>query len=55
MKQYVLTIKVPFEALDDPHARRVLEDKLSKKEFLEEAELKLQEIFENKPPRKVEI
>ena len=54
MNEYVLTIKVPIEAVDDIEARKIVTEKLGDKIF-SEAELKLQEIFSNKPPRKVEL
>lgn len=47
---YQLIIKVPFEALDDIEAREtakgILEDIVCK----EDAEIKLQAVFPNKPP-----
>ena len=50
---YALTIRVPIEALDDIQAKLLALELMSKKEFLEFADIKLQEVFDNKAPRKV--
>jgi len=64
VKNYLLTIKIPFQAADDMAARyRIVTDILRGLNYtlsFEESghakhETKLQEIFDNKPPRKVEL
>jgi hypothetical protein len=54
-KDYVLTIRIPFEAMDDLEARMATRRKLQEKDFLEEAEIKLQEVFKDKSPRKIPL
>lgn len=53
MKDYILSIKIPIKALDDIQAREFA--KVFSKIFksIETKELKLQEIFNDKPPRHV--
>jgi hypothetical protein len=58
-KQYVLTIRVPFETFDDLDAR------IKAKEFMaglscsinwdDKKKVKLQEVFENKEPRGISL
>jgi hypothetical protein len=54
MKKYLLTVQIPIEAFDDPAARQEAEKKLKSEGFLKESKVKLQEIFQNEKPRKVE-
>jgi hypothetical protein len=54
MKNYLLTIRVPFEAMDDLEARQKtkIENKIIS---LNEADIKIQEVFKDQPPRKVSL
>ena len=54
--KYLYTIRIPYEAIDDIDARMKLSDIRKQLSFYTnqpESEQKLQEIKENKPPRKV--
>jgi hypothetical protein len=54
MKDYLLTIRVPFEAMDDPDARQKVKEEIKNKNIsLDGADIKLQEVFKDQPPRKV--
>jgi len=55
MSEYMLTIKVPFDAFDDLDARKIATEKIEKMSVPENGEVKLQEFFQNKAPRKIEI
>ncbi|MDD5650679.1 MAG: hypothetical protein PHF86_09730 [Candidatus Nanoarchaeia archaeon] len=54
MKDYQLIIKIPFEAIDDLDARNKAKLKI-KNLSLDDAELKVQEVFKDQPPRKVPL
>jgi hypothetical protein len=55
MRQYTLTIRVPFEALDDPLGRKVAQEKLREMNLPDGVELKLQEVQKNAAPRKIDL
>jgi len=59
MAKYVYTIKIPFEALDDIDARKMIIHTLALSNLsisnLINSEEKLQEIYPDKSPRKVEL
>ena len=59
-KEYLITLKVPLSAVDDIDARLALKNiMLSADDAFDldsyEHGWKLQEVFEDKPPRKIEI
>jgi hypothetical protein len=56
-KKYLITMKYEFEAFDDVEARMMLTDLLEKGKvsFGMKEEIKLQNILDNKEPRKIEI
>ena len=58
MKNYILTIRIPFTALDDMDARNKSKNsvylELNGDSFSEKV-VKLQEVFENKAPRGLEL
>lgn len=56
-RKYLLTIKLEFEAFDDIEARQIAKDNLGYEFNLigGKVEAKLQNIFENKEPRRVEM
>ena len=54
-KKYHLVIKVPFEAIDDVEARKYSQLDLYSQIPLEKAEFKLQEVYEDKPPRGISL
>jgi hypothetical protein len=56
--KYLLIIKIPFESADDMDARieeRKMVEVLKKSISLDHAEIKLQEVFENKAPRGIAL
>jgi len=54
--KYLLTIKIPFEAMDDVAARqKALEYMADVADIMPEAEEKLQELFDKKPPRNIPL
>lgn len=56
-RKYLLTVKLEFDAFDDIEAREIAKDNLGY-EFNTiggKLEVKLQNIFDNKEPRKVEL
>lgn len=57
--KYQVIIKVEFEAMDDIEARTVAESITTDNNILEvyeeKATYKIQEVFENKPPRGISI
>ena len=54
MAKYLYTIRIEFDSLDDIEARKIVTlDKFDYKSA--ENKITLQEIFLNKPPRKVEL
>lgn len=58
MKDYLLTIKVPLEALDDPDVRVILKpylEDLNKLREVSGTEIKVQRMVPGKPPEKVEL
>jgi len=58
MRDYLLTIKVPLEALDDPDVRVILKPYLEDLNKLREVsgmEIKVQRMVPGKPPEKVEL
>jgi len=55
MSEYMLTIKVPFDAFDDLDARKIAIEKMEKMGVPENVEVKLQEFFQNKAPRKIVV
>lgn len=56
MKKYLLTIRVPFEAMDDLEARQKVKAKIENKKIsLEGTDIKIQEVFEDQPPRKISL
>ena len=54
-KEYVLTIRVKIGAFDDVEARRLAHDVLACDCRMPNDETKLQEVFKDKAPRKVEL
>lgn len=53
---YLLTIRIPLEAMDDLAARKKATEELSKvSTFFPQAEVKLQETFEDKTPRSIKF
>jgi hypothetical protein len=54
MKDYQLIIKIPFEAIDDLDARNKAKAKI-KNLSLDDADLKVQEVFKDQSPRKVPL
>ena len=52
-KDFLLTIKIPMKSLDDLSFRQEAKDLIKKLDISEDAEVKLQEIFDSKAPRKV--
>ena len=58
-KKYLLTIKLEFDAFDDVEARFLAKDNfecwIKCKGSKQEEVVKLQNIFENKPPRNIEL
>jgi len=55
VKKYLLTIQVPFETHDDPQARMIAKRLLQEQNPFENDDIKLQEIYSDKPPRKVTL
>jgi hypothetical protein len=54
MKDYQLIIKIPFEAIDDLDARNKAKELIQNKNIFDgKADIKLQEVFKDQPPRKV--
>jgi hypothetical protein len=54
--KYLLTLRIPFEAMDDMDARqKATEYMADAAEVIPESEEKLQEIFPDKPPRNVHL
>jgi hypothetical protein len=54
--KYLLTIRIPFEAMDDIEARqKATEYMADASEIVPESEEKLQEIFPDKPPRGISL
>jgi hypothetical protein len=54
--KYLYTIRIPFEAMDDIAAReKVIGYMADASEVMPEADDKLQEVFENKPPRNIPL
>lgn len=56
-KKYLITLKYEFEAFDDIEARMLLQDMLSCGNVAcgMKEEIKLQNVFDNKEPRKIEV
>jgi len=54
-KKYMLTLKIPIDALDDIDLRSKAKEIIEKVKLSENSEVKLQEIYNSKPPRKIEI
>jgi hypothetical protein len=54
-KEYMLTIRCKIEAMDDAEARRLAHDALACDCRMPSDETKLQEVFKDKAPRKVEL
>ena len=53
---YLLTIRIPFESMDDPAARQKAAEHLSEvSAIFPEADVKLQETFSDKPPRNIKF
>ena len=60
MNQYLLTIRVPFEAVDNLDARfryRLIMGDINKfnDQWGENTEVKLQQVFKGEPPKGVEL
>lgn len=57
MKDYVLKISIPFQSTDDPAARERVDHALA--EMFQKpgvlADIKLVEVYTNKPPRSVKL
>ena len=53
--KYQLIIKIPFEAIDDIEARKEAMGMLCGMNISEEENAKLQEIYDNKPPRGIAL
>ncbi len=52
--KYQLIVKVPFESLDDLEARKKVIEIVEKLD-LDKGLIKLQEVFEDRPPRGVQL
>lgn len=55
MKDYLLTIQIQIKSIDDPNARMEMKSILGTIPSCYTENLKLQEIFPDKPPRKVQL
>jgi len=57
MKDYVLKISIPFQSTDDPAARERANNALDEmsRHLGAEADIKLVEVYNNKPPRSVKL
>lgn len=56
MKDYMLIIKIPFKGLDDLEARKQAKAVIENKNISpDEADIKLQEVFNDQPPRRVPL
>lgn len=54
MKDYLITIRIPLKAIDDPEVRKQVKQKIENKNIsLEGADIKIQEVFQDQPPRRV--
>jgi len=53
-KNYLLIVKIPITAMDDIEARDIAQSEVDSLEVLF-SEVKLQEIFDNKPPRGIAL
>lgn len=51
-KDYILTIRIPISGIDDGDARIKSKELISGNDF---SDVKLQEIFRNKPPRTIRL
>jgi len=51
-RSYILTVRIPFEQIDDLDARMEANKRLASM-GVKEAKVKLQEVFDNKAPRGV--
>jgi hypothetical protein len=56
-KKYLLTVRFPFEAMDAVEARMLAKQMMQDLQLSEEEmkEVKLQEIFDGKPPQGVQL
>ena len=52
-KEYLLSIKIPMKSFDDATFRKEAKELISKLDISHDMEVKLQEIHNSKPPRKV--
>jgi hypothetical protein len=55
MHNYQLIIKLPFKALDDMEARKFAEELIKGQKIFMKESAKLQETFEDKAPRGVQL
>jgi hypothetical protein len=57
MKDYVLKILIPFQSPDDPAARERAGNALDEmsRHLGDKADIKLVEVYDNKPPRSVKL
>ena len=53
--KYLLTIKIPFEAMDDIQARKKAREYIQANAQDEDKTIKLQENFTDKPPRGIPL
>lgn len=53
MAKYQLILKIPFEAMDDIEARKIAEGHLREIRHNDLIEPKLQQVYEDKPPKGV--
>ena len=55
MSRYILTLKFDFEADDDSEARDNVADIMQDPKSMMRAEVKLQRLFQDKPPKRVVV
>lgn len=55
MSKYILTLKFAFEADDDSEARYQAHDILQDRESMMHAEVKLQRLYKDRPPKRVVV
>jgi hypothetical protein len=53
--KYQIVIKINYDAMDDIEAKTKMYEILQNKELTTDAEIKLQEKYENKPPRGIAL
>lgn len=54
-REYLMTIKIKIDAFDDIDFRQKAKEILNDFSRLDNVDVKLQEVFKSKPPRKIKI